>query len=120
MNKECTTLDLKRAARLRVLREQSDQTQAEAAKLAGVSVNTFCGWEKGKKISVKHTHVLCQMYNVSYETLGNSGGDVSGDKLFQLSYLRKLGLCADCQEKVEDAVNRYYGKKSTPIKKNTD
>ena len=69
MNKECTTLDLKRAARLRVLREQSDQTQAEAAKLAGVSVNTFCGWEKGKKISVKHTHVLCQMYNVSYETI---------------------------------------------------
>lgn len=49
MNKECTTLDLKRAARLRVLREQSDQTQAEAAKLAGVSVNTFCGWEKAKR-----------------------------------------------------------------------
>jgi DNA-binding XRE family transcriptional regulator len=120
MNKECTTQDLKRAARLRVLREQSDQTQAEAAKQAGVSVNTFCGWENGKKISVKHTHVLCQMYHVSYETLGNSGDDLNGDKIFQMSYLRKLKLCADCQKKVEDAVNRYYAKKSTQLKKNTD
>lgn len=113
MSKECTAEDIERGKRLRLLREQTGQTQAEAADRAGVSTNTFNGWEHGKKISVKNKYNLCKEYHVPYEVLGESTAGLISARTFQMTYLRKLGLCPVCEQKVEEAINRYYDEKDT-------
>jgi transcriptional regulator with XRE-family HTH domain len=56
------------AERIRALREDSDQTQAQIAQLLKVGQRTYCDYELGKtRIPVDSLIVLAQLYNVSMD-----------------------------------------------------
>ena len=99
-----------------MLREQLGMTQTDLARRLNVSLNTACGWEKGKGISVKHKYRLCQELGVSVEILDGNPSDLINAKAFQMTYLRRLHLCADCQCKIEEAIGSYY-KENGPLHK---
>ena len=54
--------------RIRALREDSDKTQAEIARLLKVGQRTYCDYELGKtRIPVDSLIVLARLYNVSMD-----------------------------------------------------
>ena len=54
--------------RIRSLREDSDKTQAEIAKLLKVGQRTYCDYELGKtRIPVDSLIILARSYNVSMD-----------------------------------------------------
>ena len=54
--------------RIRSLREDSDKTQAEIAKLLKVGQRTYCDYELGKtRIPVESLIILARLYNVSMD-----------------------------------------------------
>ena len=56
------------AERIRALREDSDQTQTDIAKLLKVGQRTYCDYELGKtRIPVDSLIILAQLYNVSMD-----------------------------------------------------
>lgn len=56
------------AERIRALREDSDQTQAQIAQLLKVGQRTYCDYELGKtRIPVDSLIVLAKLYNVSMD-----------------------------------------------------
>lgn len=108
--------DIERGRRICMLREQLGMTQKDLARRLEVSLNTACGWEKGKGISVKHKYRLCQELGVSVEILDRNPSDLINAKAFQMTYLRRLDLCEDCQRKIEEAIGSYY-KENGPLHK---
>ena len=103
-----TEEDIERGRRICMLRQQLGMTQKDLARRLNVSLNTACGWEKGKGISVKHKYRLCRELGVSVEILDGNPSDLINAKAFQMTYLRRLNLCEDCQRKIEEAVRLYY------------
>ena len=56
------------AERIRALREDSDKTQADIAKLLKVGQRTYCDYELGKtRIPVDSLIALAKLYNVSMD-----------------------------------------------------
>ena len=56
------------AERIRALREDSDKTQTEIAKLLKVGQRTYCDYELGKtRIPVDSLIILAKLYNVSMD-----------------------------------------------------
>ena len=56
------------AERIRALREDSDKTQTEIAKLLKVGQRTYCDYEQGKtRIPVDSLIVLARLYNVNMD-----------------------------------------------------
>ena len=56
------------AERIRALREDSDQTQAQIAQLLKVGQRTYCDYELGKtRIPVDSLILLAKLYNVSMD-----------------------------------------------------
>ena len=54
------------AERIRALREDSDKTQTDIAKLLKVGQRTYCDYELGKtRIPVDSLIILAELYNVS-------------------------------------------------------
>lgn len=54
--------------RIRVLREDSDKTQAEIAALLNVGQRTYCDYEHGKtRIPVDSLIILAKYYNVNMD-----------------------------------------------------
>ena len=57
---------MKYAERIRALREDSDRTQTDIAKLLKVGQRTYCDYELGKtRIPVDSLIILARLYNVS-------------------------------------------------------
>ena len=56
------------AERIRALREDSDKTQTEIAKLLKIGQRTYCDYELGKtRIPVDSLIVLAKLYDVSMD-----------------------------------------------------
>ena len=56
------------AERIRALREDCDETQADIASLLNVGQRTYCDYELGKtRIPVDSLIVLARLYNVSMD-----------------------------------------------------
>ena len=56
------------AERIRALREDSDKTQTDIAKLLKVGQRTYCDYELGKtRIPVDSLIILAELYNVSMD-----------------------------------------------------
>ena len=56
------------AERIRALREDSDKTQAEIAKLLKIGQRTYCDYEQGKtRIPVDSLILLAKLYDVSMD-----------------------------------------------------
>jgi len=56
------------ADRIRALREDSDRTQTDIAKLLKVGQRTYCDYELGKtRIPVDSLIILARLYNVSMD-----------------------------------------------------
>ena len=106
-----TPEDIKRGKRIRLLRMQHGLTQADLARELKVSVTTVCGWEAGKRISVKHWHELCRLFGIPCDVIGEESSGLTDDLKFQVNFLKQLGLCHDCQQKVEEAIELYYGER---------
>ena len=54
--------------RIRALREDSDQSQAQIAKLLNIGQRTYCDYELGKtRIPVDSLILLAEYYNVSMD-----------------------------------------------------
>ena len=102
------TLNIQRGRRIRVLRAQRGMTQANLAEKLHVSVNAVSGWENGKAISIKHKYSLCQELNISPEVLDGDVDDLANTREFQITFLRRLNLPPDIQERLEKAINLYY------------
>ena len=111
MTYTCTPEDIKRGKRIRLLRMQHGLTQADLAGELKVSVTTVCGWEAGKRISVKHWHELCRLFGIPCDVIGEESSGLTDDRKFQINFLKQLELCDSCQQKVEEAIDRYYGAK---------
>ena len=103
-----TTEDIERGKRIRMFRELLGLTQEDLAKRLNVSLNTVCGWEKGKGITVKHKYSLYQVLHISLEMLDGNPSDLINARDLQMTYLRRLDLCPDCQRKIEEAIELYY------------
>jgi len=59
---------MKYAERIRALREDSDRTQTDIAKLLKVGQRTYCDYELGKtRIPVDSLIILARLYNVSMD-----------------------------------------------------
>ena len=100
--------DIERGKWIRMLREQLGLTQEGLAGELGVSSNTVYGWEKGRRISVKNKYRLCQVLHVSSVVLDGNPSNLINAQEFQMTYLKRLGLCSDCQRKIEEAIHSYY------------
>ena len=109
MDYECTREDVERGKRIRMFRTEMGLTQTELAERLQISVNTLSGWENGRRMSVKHRYQFCQELHISPDLLGDGLSDLAGARKFQLTFLRQLKLCKDCEQKVEVAINQYYG-----------
>ncbi len=96
---------------------QRGLTQADVAVALKVSGNTVSGWEAGKGLSVKHWHDLCLLLKIPCEVMGEESSNFTDGYKFQINFLRQLGLCAHCNQKVEEAIDRYYGERDTFQKK---
>ena len=56
------------AERIRALREDSDKTQTDIAKLLKIGQRTYCDYELGKtRIPVDSLIILAELYNVSMD-----------------------------------------------------
>ena len=59
---------MKYSERIRELREDSDKTQTDVARLLGVGQRTYCDYELGNtRIPVDSLMILARLYNVSMD-----------------------------------------------------
>ena len=108
MKHQYTESDIKRGKAIQYYRRQAGLTQAELAMEVKVSPIREYEWEKGAKPSVKNWHKLCQILKMPFEWLDEDLSDPINSKRMQTAFLRRLGLSPEDQQKLEEALNRYY------------
>ena len=108
MKHQYTESDIIRGKAIQYYRRQAGLTQAELAMEIGVSSIREYEWEKGAKPSVKNWHKLCQVLKMPLEWLDEDLSDPINSKRMQTAFLRRLDLSPEDQQKLEEALNRYY------------
>ena len=108
MKHQYTESDIKRGKTIQYYRRQAGLTQAELAMEVGVSSIREYEWEKGAKPSVKNWHKLCQILKMPLEWLDEDLSDPINSRRMQTAFLRRLDLSPEDQQKLEEALNRYY------------
>ena len=60
--------------KIRGLREDNDLSQAEVAAVLGTSQTMYARYERGaNEMPIRHLITLCKFYNISADTLLNTG-----------------------------------------------
>lgn len=108
MKHQYTESDIIRGKAIQYYRRQAGLTQAELAMEIGVSSIREYEWEKGAKPSVKNWHKLCQVLKMPLEWLDEDLSDPINSRRMQTAFLRRLDLSPEDQQKLEEALNRYY------------
>ena len=108
MKHQYTESDIKRGKTIQYYRRQAGLTQAELAMMMKVSSVREYEWEKGAKPSVKNWHKLCQILKMPLEWLDEDLSDPINSRRMQTAFLRRLDLSPEDQQKLEEALNRYY------------
>ena len=108
MKHQYTESDIIRGKAIQYYRRQAGLTQAELAMEVGVSSIREYEWEKGAKPSVKNWHKLCQILKMPLEWLDEDLSDPINSRRMQMAFLRRLDLSPEDQQKLEEALNRYY------------
>ena len=108
MKHQYTESDIIRGKAIQYYRRQAGLTQAELAMEVGVSSIREYEWEKGAKPSVKNWHKLCQVLKMPLEWLDEDLSDSINSRRMQTAFLRRLDLSPEDQQKLEEALNRYY------------
>ena len=108
MKHQYTESDIIRGKAVQYYRRQAGLTQAELAMEVGVSSIREYEWEKGAKPSVKNWHKLCQILKMPLEWLDEDLSDPINSRRMQTAFLRRLDLSPEDQQKLEEALNRYY------------
>ena len=108
MKHQYTESDIKRGKTIQYYRRQAGLTQAELAMEVNVSSIREYEWEKGAKPSVKNWHKLCQILKMPLEWLDEDLSDPINSRRMQTAFLRRLDLSPEDQQKLEEALNRYY------------
>lgn len=108
MKHQYTESDIIRGKAIQYYRRQAGLTQAELAMEVGVSSIREYEWEKGAKPSVKNWHKLCQILKMPLEWLDEDLSDPINSRRMQTVFLRRLDLSPEDQQKLEEALNRYY------------
>ena len=108
MKHQYTESDIKRGKAIQYYRRQAGLTQAELAMKVKVSPIREYEWEKGAKPSVKNWHKLCQVLKMPLEWLDEDLSDPINSRRMQTAFLRRLDLSPEDQQKLEEALNRYY------------
>ena len=108
MKHQYTESDIIRGKAIQYYRRQAGLTQAELAMEIGVSSIREYEWEKGAKPSVKNWHKLCQVLKMPLEWLDEDLSDPINSRRMQTVFLRRLDLSPEDQQKLEEALNRYY------------
>ena len=108
MNYNVSVSDKKRGSLIRYLRRKLGMTQADLAMKVGVSVNTVCDWEKGRKPSVKHWYLLCQELDMPTGLLDADLSEPNISWKEQVALLKQLPLSPEALETLEKALNLYY------------
>ena len=108
MKHQYTESDIIRGKAIQYYRRQAGLTQAELAMEIGVSSIREYEWEKGAKPSVKNWHKLCQILKMPLEWLDEDFSDPINSRRMQTAFLRRLDLSPEDQQKLEEALNRYY------------
>ena len=108
MKHQYTESDIIRGKAIQYYRRQAGLTQAELAMEVGVSSIREYEWEKGAKPSVKNWHKLCQILKMPLEWLDEDLSDPINSRRMQTAFLRRLDLSPKDQQKLEEALNRYY------------
>ena len=108
MKHQYTESDIKRGKTIQYYRRQAGLTQAELAMEVNVSSIREYEWEKGAKPSVKNWHKLCQVLKMPLEWLDEDLSDPINSRRMQTAFLRRLDLSPEDQQKLEEALNRYY------------
>ena len=108
MKHQYTESDIIRGKAIQYYRRQAGLTQAELAMEIGVSSIREYEWEKGAKPSVKNWHKLCQILKMPLEWLDEDLSDPINSRRMQTAFLRRLNLSPEDQQKLEEALNRYY------------
>lgn len=108
MKHQYTESDIIRGKAIQYYRRQAGLTQAELAMEVNVSSIREYEWEKGAKPSVKNWHKLCQVLKMPLEWLDEDLSDPINSRRMQTAFLRRLDLSPENQQKLEEALNRYY------------
>ena len=108
MKHQYTESDIIRGKAIQYYRRQAGLTQAELAMEVNVSSIREYEWEKGAKPSVKNWHKLCQILKMPLEWLDEDLSDPINSRRMQTAFLRRLDLSPEDQQKLEEALNRYY------------
>jgi len=108
MKHQYTESDIIRGKAIQYYRRQAGLTQAELAMEVGVSSIREYEWEKGAKPSMKNWHKLCQILKMPLEWLDEDLSDPINSRRMQTAFLRRLDLSPEDQQKLEEALNRYY------------
>lgn len=108
MKHQYTESDIIRGKAIQYYRRQAGLTQAELAMMMKVSSVREYEWEKGAKPSVKNWHKLCQILKMPLEWLDEDLSDPINSRRMQTAFLRRLDLSPEDQQKLEEALNRYY------------
>ena len=108
MKHQYTESDIIRGKAIQYYRRQAGLTQAELAMEVKVSSIREYEWEKGAKPSVKNWHKLCQVLKMPLEWLDEDLSDPINSRRMQTAFLRRLDLSPEDQQKLEEALNRYY------------
>lgn len=108
MKHQYTESDIIRGKAIQYYRRQAGLTQAELAMEIGVSSIREYEWEKGAKPSVKNWHKLCQVLKMPLEWLDEDLSNPINSRRMQTAFLRRLDLSPEDQQKLEEALNRYY------------
>ena len=108
MKHQYTESDIIRGKAIQYYRRQAGLTQAELAMMMKVSSVREYEWEKGAKPSVKNWHKLCQILKMPLEWLDEDLSDPINSRRMQTAFLRRLDLSPEDQQKLEEAINRYY------------
>ena len=108
MKHQYTESDIIRGKAIQYYRRQAGLTQAELAMKVKVSPIREYEWEKGAKPSVKNWHKLCQVLKMPLEWLDEDLSDPINSRRMQTAFLRRLDLSPEDQQKLEEALNRYY------------
>ena len=108
MKHQYTESDIIRGKAIQYYRRQAGLTQAELAMMMKVSSVREYEWEKGAKPSVKNWHKLCQVLKMPLEWLDEDLSDPINSRRMQTAFLRRLDLSPEDQQKLEEALIRYY------------
>ena len=108
MKHQYTESDIIRGKAIQYYRRQAGLTQAELAMEVNVSSIRVYEWDKGAKPSVKNWHKLCQVLKMPLEWLDEDLSDPINSRRMQTAFLRRLDLSPEDQQKLEEALNRYY------------